>query len=128
VGGTSVIRGGWIARSAFALVAIFVWCGGVHRAAGQEAKAPFHALAFYTDNGEPDHIAFANQAIAFYSDLSKKQNFEFSATTKWDELNAARLKDVQVVVWLNDFPHNAAQRAAFEEYMTHGGAWLGYHV
>ena len=128
MGGTSVIRGGWIARSAFALVAIFVWCGGVHRAAGQEAKAPFHALAFYTDRGEPDHIAFANQAIAFYSDLSKKQNFEFSATTKWDDLNAARLKDVQVVVWLNDFPHNAAQRAAFEEYMTHGGAWLGYHV
>jgi type 1 glutamine amidotransferase len=128
VGGASVTRGAWIARGALALMALFVRHGEICGAAGQEAKAPFHALAFYTDKGEPDHIAFANQAIAFYSDLAKKQNFEFSATTKWDELNAARLKDVQVVVWLNDFPHNAAQRAAFEEYMTHGGAWLGYHV
>ena len=43
-------------------------------------------------------------------------------------MSAARLKDVRVVVWLNDFPHNAAQRTVFEDYMSHGGAWLGYHV
>jgi type 1 glutamine amidotransferase len=92
------------------------------------AQSSFRVLAFYTDKGEPDHIAFANQAIGFYSDFAKNEHFDFSATTNWDELNASTLKDVQVVVWLNDFPHNGAQRAAFEAYMSRGGAWLGFHV
>ncbi|MFZ3378657.1 MAG: ThuA domain-containing protein, partial [Candidatus Acidiferrales bacterium] len=91
-------------------------------------QSSFRVLAFYTDKGEPDHIAFANQAIAFYSDLAKKEQFDFSATTDWNEMDAASLKNVQVVVWLNDFPHNATQRSAFEDYMSHGGAWLGFHV
>ncbi|MDB5091506.1 MAG: Trehalose utilization, partial [Mucilaginibacter sp.] len=31
-------------------------------------------------------------------------------------------------VWLNEFPHNQAQRSAFEKFMANGGAWLGFHV
>jgi uncharacterized protein len=31
-------------------------------------------------------------------------------------------------LWLNDFPKTAPQRSAFEHYMTHGGAWMGFHV
>jgi type 1 glutamine amidotransferase len=88
----------------------------------------FRVLAFYTDKGEPDHIEFANEARAHFSQLAARENFEFSSTTKWDELNAADLKNIQLVVWLNDFPHTAAQRSAFESYMSHGGAWLGFHV
>jgi type 1 glutamine amidotransferase len=33
-----------------------------------------------------------------------------------------------VVLWLNEFPHTGEQRRAFERYMEHGGAWLGFHV
>ena len=85
-------------------------------------------LAFYTDKGEPDHIEFAKQALAFYSDLSTKHHFVFEATTRWELLNSEKLKDVQLVMWINDFPQKPEQRAAFETYMKNGGAWLGFHV
>jgi type 1 glutamine amidotransferase len=31
-------------------------------------------------------------------------------------------------VWLDDFPHTTQQRTAFEQYMEHGGGWLGFHI
>ena len=90
--------------------------------------APFHALAFYTDKGEQDHIDFALQALRFYGDLAKKNNFTLVSTTNWNDMSADKLKNIQLVIWLNDFPHAPEQRKAFEDYMTHGGAWLGFHV
>jgi type 1 glutamine amidotransferase len=91
-------------------------------------QAAFHTLAFYTDKGEQDHIDFAQQALVFYKELAKKENFAFEATTHWDDLNAEKLKNVQLVMWINDFPAKPEHRAAFETYMKHGGAWLGFHV
>ncbi|HEY2760145.1 MAG TPA: ThuA domain-containing protein, partial [Pirellulales bacterium] len=49
-------------------------------------------------------------------------------TTDWSKLNAENLANYQVVLWLNDSAHTADQRAAFEDYMEHGGGWLGFHV
>jgi uncharacterized protein len=91
-------------------------------------KPAFHVLAFYTDKGEPDHVVFAEQAIAFFRDASKRDGFAFDCTTNWDQWNAERLKGSQLVVWLNDFPKTPVERAAFEQYMDRGGAWLGFHV
>jgi uncharacterized protein len=88
----------------------------------------FRVLAFYTAKGEPDHIAFAEQALPFFAELAKKHNFYFESTTQWEALNAEKLKDFQLVLWINDFPVKPEQRAAFQDYMTHGGAWLGFHV
>jgi uncharacterized protein len=88
----------------------------------------FRVLAFYTEKGEPDHIAFAEQALPFFAELARKNNFHFESTTRWDDLNAEKLKSVKVVLWINDFPTKAEPRAAFEGYMKHGGAWLGFHV
>ena len=95
---------------------------------GKAQDANFRVMAFYTDQGEPDHIDFAKQALAFYSDLAKKKHFSFVATTHWAELNAGKLAGVQLVVWVNDFPKTPDQRAAFEKYMKSGGGWLGFHV
>ncbi len=92
------------------------------------AQTPFHALAFYTNKGEQDHIDFALEAIRFYGDLAKKDNFSFASTMDWNDMSADKLKNVQLVIWLNDFPHTPEQRKAFEDYMAHGGAWLGFHV
>ena len=91
-------------------------------------KPSFRVLAFYTDKGEPDHVVFAQQAIAFFTDVAKRHDFAFESTTDWDNLNPERLKECQLVMWLNDFPKAAKQRAAFEDYMNHGGRWLGFHV
>jgi type 1 glutamine amidotransferase len=86
-----------------------------------------HVLAFYSTNVERDHVDFAQQALAFFADAAKRDNFQFELTTNWDDLNPQRLQGVQVVVWLNDSAHTAQQRAAFEQYMEHGGGWFGFH-
>jgi uncharacterized protein len=90
-------------------------------------SAPLHVLAFYSTNVERDHVDFAQQALKFFADAAKKDNFEFESTTNWDDLNPQRLNDVQIVMWLNDSAHTAHQRAAFEQYMEHGGGWFGFH-
>ena len=85
-------------------------------------------IAFYTDRGEPDHIAFANQALSFFAGFAQKEHFVFASTTNWDDMDAAKLKDVRLVVWLNDFPKTQMQRDNFQKYMENGGRWLGFHV
>jgi len=97
-------------------------------AAPAPAKPAFRALAFYTDRGEPDHVVFAERALAFFRDLARRNDFAFESTTDWEQLNGERLEGVRLVLWLNDFPKSPAQRVCFERYMEGGGGWLGFHV
>lgn len=94
-----------------------------------EAQPPrFRVLAFYSETVEHDHVDFAHQAISFYTEAAKRGAYRFETTRDWDDMNATKLAGYQLVVWLDDFPHTAAQRAAFEAYMEHGGGWLGFHI
>ncbi|MFT4113877.1 ThuA domain-containing protein [Silvibacterium sp.] len=88
----------------------------------------FRVLAFYSDTAERDHVDFARDAIRFYSDLAEREHFSFTATTHWEDCTAENLAQYRVVLWLNDLPHTAEQRTAFEQYMAHGGGWLGFHA
>lgn len=90
-------------------------------------KAPLHVLAFYSTNVERDHVDFAMEAVKFFTEAAKRDGFQFESTTNWDDLNAERLKSVQIVLWFNDSAHTGPQRAAFEQYMEHGGGWFGFH-
>jgi uncharacterized protein len=120
---------GWLLPVAvFILLLGFFCAGSLNRPAFAQLSTQFRVFAFYTDKGEPDHVDFANQAIDFFQKASKKDKFSFVSTTHWDDLNAQRLESVDVMLWLNDFPHSADQRSAFEAFMKHGGAWLGFHV
>jgi uncharacterized protein len=110
-----------LAAAALALTAFLV------SAANLAPKASFRVLAFYTDKGEQDHIDFARQALSFFGDLAKKDNFDFASTRQWDDSNLTKLKQFDVVLWLNDSPHDEQHRAAFQDYMQHGGRWLGFH-
>jgi type 1 glutamine amidotransferase len=93
------------------------------------AQSPqFKVIAFYSTNVEPDHVDFARDAIQFYTKMAAEKGFAFDTTSNWDNLNDANLKNYQVVIWLNEFPHNGAQRQAFEHFMNSGGGWLGFHV
>lgn len=93
------------------------------------AQSPtFRVLAFYSTHEEPDHVEFAREAIHFYESLAKKDNFTFDSTTKWSDLNPGTLGRYQVVLWLDDSPTEPQQREAFEKYMGHGGAWMGFHA
>ena len=91
-------------------------------------KAVTQVLALYSTNVEPDHVAFAKEALRFYAALGSKDHVDLHASTNWDDLSTLTLSKYQVVLWLNDSPHTPAQRAAFQQYMEHGGAWLGFHV
>ncbi|HEX4322161.1 MAG TPA: ThuA domain-containing protein [Acidobacteriaceae bacterium] len=97
-------------------------------AAGYGQQKRFSVLAFYSTDVEKDHVMFAQEAMQFYAKLGQRDGFDFAMTSNWDDLNAARLKDVQVVLWLDDFPRTPAQQAGFEQYMKGGGGWLGFHI
>ena len=111
-------------RRILALLGVLLFtCGAM-----PHAQPPrFHVLAFYTEKTEADHVDFARQAITFFESEAKRENFSWRVTTDWNDLNAANLQQYQLVVWLNDSPQETAQRTAFEQYMKHGGAWLGFH-
>src|SRR5258705_12844547 len=96
--------------------------------AQQPQAARPKVLAFFTPGGELDHFLFAQQAMRAFGASASEGGYAFAATSDWDALNDANLRDVRVVIWLNDMPHTSAQRQAFERYMTGGGAWLGFTV
>jgi YVTN family beta-propeller protein len=88
----------------------------------------FKALAFYSQNTEPDHVQFALDAVKFLSACAAREHFTFDTTTKWDDLNDERLRSYQLIIWLNESPTKIEQRSAFERYIQRGGAWLGFHA
>jgi type 1 glutamine amidotransferase len=87
-----------------------------------------HVLAFYSETVEQDHVDFAHQAIQFYTADAQRNHFQFTSTTNWDDLNTANLANYQLVLWLDDQPKTPQQRSSFEQYMEHGGGWLGFHI
>jgi type 1 glutamine amidotransferase len=102
-----------------------------NRAFGQTldpGKTPPKILLFFSLNVEADHALFAVDALKFFTELADKDGFRLDATTNWDDLNDEHLKQYKLVIWLNEFPHNESERKAFQQYMTNGGAWLGFHV
>ena len=85
-------------------------------------------LAFYTTTVERDHVQFARDALQFYARLAGQKHFQFDSTTDWSRLNDETLKNYQVVMWINEFPHTEEERRSFERYMERGGKWIGFHV
>lgn len=98
----------------------------VSMAHGQQR--PFKVLAFYSTHEEPDHVEFAREGVSFFKVLAKKDRFSLRVTTHWSDLNAATLRSYQVVLWLNASPSEKTEQEAFEQYMEHGGAWIGFHA
>jgi uncharacterized protein len=111
-------------RLLFFVMLAIQWSAGVAFA----QKTRFKVLAFYSDKTEGDHVEFAQDAINFLNTFAAREHFTFDATTKWEDLNDERLKNYQLVIWLNESPTKSEQRSAFERYMQHGGAWLGFHA
>ncbi len=111
--------------ASIALCLTLLFASGTH---AQAPAPPPKVLVFFSLNVENDHMLFATDALRFLSQQADRHNFRIEATTDWNDLNDQKLSQYQLVVWLNDFPSNPAQRAAFEKFMENGGAWLGCHV
>jgi hypothetical protein len=95
----------------------------------QAPAAPqFKVLAFYNGTFDAAHISFVNQANQWFPQTAAQNNFSYTSTNNWDLLNSIDATQHQVVMFLDDLPHNAAQQAGFQRYMQNGGAWFGFHV
>lgn len=106
----------------FLILATFACCASSAAAAGN-----FNVIAFYTGKNDLAHISFVNEANQWFPREAKQYGFTYTSTNDWTQLNAENLKRYQVVLFLDTRPDSADQREAFEAYMEHGGAWMGFH-
>ncbi|KIF74914.1 1,4-beta-xylanase [Streptomyces sp. 150FB] len=102
---------------------------GAVAAPAAPAAAAFKVLAFYSGTYDAAHIDFVKEANEWFPKTAAANNFSYEATNNWDRLsNVSDLKQYQVILFLDDAPHGAAQRSGFEQYMRGGGGWMGFHV
>lgn len=90
-------------------------------------QAKPNVIAFYTAKNDQAHISFVYEANRWFSELSIKKGFTYTATNNWNQLNTKNLSNYDLVIFLDTRPDDEAQRKAFENYMKDGGAWIGFH-
>jgi hypothetical protein len=98
-----------------------------YKSAAQANHPKFSVIAFYTAKNDQAHISFVHEANRFLPKIAAENNFIYDSTNNWNNLNAEFLSHYQVVLFLDTRPDSPAQRQAFEKYMKHGGAWMGFH-
>ncbi|MFD5101879.1 ThuA domain-containing protein [Streptomyces albidochromogenes] len=99
---------------------------GLQASAAPQAPA-FKVVAFYNGTWDAAHIDFVKEANEWFPRTAAQNNFTYTATTDWELLANGGVNDYQVVLFLDDAPKTAAQRAGFERYMRAGGGWMGFH-
>jgi hypothetical protein len=92
-----------------------------------EAAVKFKAIAFYTGRSDMAHISFVKEALKWFPQQAASNHFSFESTSNWNEMTTEKLTNYQVVLFLDTRPELPSARAAFENYMDHGGAWIGFH-
>ncbi|MFB7559222.1 ThuA domain-containing protein [Streptomyces brevispora] len=98
-------------------------------AAPMAPQAPdFKVIAFYNGTWDAAHISFVQEANRWFPATAAANNFSYTSTNDWGRLSTITPDQYQVVLFLDDAPQTAAQRAGFERYMRSGGGWMGFHV
>ena len=93
--------------------------------------APFRVLGFYTpyaQMGDAAHAAYALEANNWFRSVSTANGFIYDSTTNWGDLNATKLANYKVIMFLDNLPGDGNQRTALQTYVTNGGGWIGFHV
>ena len=91
------------------------------------AQSKPNVIAFYTAKNDQAHISFVNEANRWFSELSVKDSFTYTATNDWNQLNSETLSKYDLVIFLDTRPDSLPQREAFEKYIENGGLWMGFH-
>ncbi|ONI68371.1 1,4-beta-xylanase [Kribbella sp. ALI-6-A] len=94
----------------------------------QKLQASFNVLAFYSGTWDAAHIDFVKEANERFPQLAAQNGFTYTPTNDWSRLNNLSASQYQVVMFLDNAPTNATQRAGFQRYMDNGGAYFGFHV
>jgi hypothetical protein len=115
-------------RKILSVCSFFFFFTGLLQAADAQNKKPkFKVIAFYTGKNDQAHISYMHEANKFFPKIAAENNFTYDSTSDWSKLNAKFLSDYQVVLFLDTRPEAPEQRAAFQQYMEKGGAWMGFH-
>jgi len=93
----------------------------------QDSTRAFRVIAFFTAKKDDAHISFVREAMPWFPKIAAQYHFDYDTTSNWSNLDSTFLSKYQVVVFLDTRPEGPAQRAAFQQYMEHGGAWMGFH-
>ena len=93
----------------------------------QNNTATFKVIAFFTAKQDAAHISFVHEANIWFPQIARQYNFIYDSTNDWSKLNTEFLKQYKVVLFLDTRPEDSLQRLAFEQYMKHGGGWMGFH-
>jgi len=109
---------------AFGIAALVYCCSALNT---NQPKPAFSVIAFFTGKEDAAHISFLHEAERWFPAMASKYNFNFDTTSNWSNLNSDFLSKYDVVVFLDTRPEDPTQRAAFQAYMEHGGAWMGFH-
>ena len=95
--------------------------------AAQKKDSTFKVLGLYTAKNDLAHISFVQEANTWFRKIAEQNNFEYYPTNDWSKLNADTLALYKIVLFLDTRPEDPQQRTAFEQYMKHGGGWIGFH-
>jgi len=95
--------------------------------AGAQTAPKFKVLTFDPVSGDVGHDSYMKEARIFLPKLAAQYGFQLDLTENWNDLNADKLAQYKVVIFLDNRPEGAAQRTAFKTYMDGGGAWIGCH-
>jgi len=105
---------------------LYIFCTLLTSTAFTQASS-FNVIGFYTARHDQAHISFVHEANKWLAKMAAQNHFTYDSTNNWDNLNTEYLSHYQVVVFLDTRPEKPEQREAFEKYMDHGGAWMGFH-
>ena len=100
---------------------------GDAEAGGSKRSGSFKVIAFYNGTYDAAHVDFDHEANDWFPQAGARNGFTYIATTDWNRLTSPDLADYQVVMFLDDYPHNAAQQSAFQKYVSDGGGFIGFH-
>lgn len=106
---------------------LFTCCCTSSSFAQKRASSHFKVIAFYTAKNDLAHISFVHEANQWFPKMATQYGFTYDSTNNWNNLNDSFLSHYDVVLFLDTRPDSLAQRTAFENYMKHGGAWMGFH-
>lgn len=108
-------------------IMIILFLRDVLKAQPEAPAKGFKVIGFYTAKHDMAHISYVHEANKWFSEMAARRHFTYDSTSNWNNMNSKFLSDYQVVLFLDTRPDSIPQREAFQQYMEHGGAWMGFH-
>ena len=106
---------------------ILITCIFITGIANAQPASSFKVIGFYTAKNDQAHISFVHEANKWFTKVAAQYHFTYDSTNNWSNLNEKFLSQYKVVLFLDTRPEAPEQRIAFENYMKHGGGWMGFH-